>query len=206
MEEHQPRALVILASAQIDYQIKSLLEAFFWPRAAKKNDPDELLENDNPLSSFSSRIKICRRLGLLDDRLAEALHKLREIRNQAAHWLSFGVADAPLKDQLKHLKSLIVARRSYRLTVARFFSEPKLTEFESLQAVLLTLSVLRHERSSSCKWLHVRRVCSPSQVERATTADRRFRSLRKDGRRCAEQNLVGRRCHATLKMRAVSAS
>src|SRR5262245_52021169 len=97
MQERQPRALVILASAQIDYQIRSLLEEFLWPKASKPSAPDELFDGDNPLSSFSSRIKMCRRLGLLDDRLAGALHNLREIRNQAAHWISFGVADAPLK-------------------------------------------------------------------------------------------------------------
>jgi len=142
MQERQPRALVILASAQIDYQIKSLLENFLWPKAAKPKEADELLEGESPLSTFSSRIKICQRLGLIDARLAEALHKLRELRNQAAHWISFGVATAPLRDQLKHLQTLVVPRRSYRLTVARFFDEPSLTDFQSLQALLLTLTVL----------------------------------------------------------------
>jgi DNA-binding MltR family transcriptional regulator len=140
--ERQPRALVILASSQIDNQLRSLLEAFLWQKAAKPREPDELLDGESPLSAFSARIKVCRRLGLLDDRLAEALHRLREIRNQAAHWISFGVADSPLRDQFKNLQSLVVPRRSYRLTVSRFFSDSKLTDFESLQAVLLTLSVL----------------------------------------------------------------
>jgi hypothetical protein len=165
MQERQPRALVILASAQIDYQIKSLLEEFLWPKAAKQKEPDELLDGDNPLSSFSSRIKVCRRLGLLDDRLADALHKLRDIRNQAAHWISFGVAGAPLRDQLKHLQSLVVPRRSYRLTVGRFFSDPRLTDFESLQAVLLTLSVLIQSIRTKLSEKSLRKVQELSKID-----------------------------------------
>ncbi len=140
--ERQPRALVILASAQIDTQLRNVLEAFFWQKVGKSNGPDELFDGESPLSTFSSRIKVSRRLGLIDDSLANALDKLRELRNQAAHWISFGIAEAPLRDQLKHLKMLITPRRSYRLTVSKFFGNEQLSELESLQAVLLTLSVL----------------------------------------------------------------
>lgn len=165
MQERQPRALVILASAQIDYQVRSLLEDFLWPKATKSNAQDELFDGDNPLSSFSSRIKICRRLGVLDDRIAGALNNLREVRNQAAHWISFGVAEAPLRDQLKHLQSLIVPRRSYRLTVTRFFSDPKLTDFESLQAVLLTLSVLIESIRTKISDRSLRKVQKPLRID-----------------------------------------
>ena len=142
LSERQPRALVILASAQIDTQLRNVLEAFLWEKAGKSKDPDELFDGDSPLSSFSSRIKISRRLGLIDAALTNALDKLRDVRNQAAHWVSFGVANAPLRDQLKHLQTLITHRRSYHLTVSRFFAGQQLSDLESLQAVLLTLSVL----------------------------------------------------------------
>ena len=142
ISERQPRALVILASAQIDTQLRSVLEAFLWRKAGNPKGSDELFDGDSPLASFSSRIKISRRLGLIDEQLAHALDKLRDVRNQAAHWISFGVADAPLRDQLKHLQTLIKHRRSYRLTVSRFFGSQQLSELQSLQAMLLTLSVL----------------------------------------------------------------
>jgi hypothetical protein len=140
--EKQPRALVILACAKIDTQLRKLIETVLLPKAAKTKEPDELLDGDSPLSTFSSRIKMCRRLGLLDVDLLGALDKLRDIRNQAAHWISFGVSDAPLRDQVRNLRSLVESRRSYSLTVSRFLIETELTEFESLQAVLLTLCVL----------------------------------------------------------------
>ena len=142
LAERQPRALVILASAQIDTQLRHVIEGFLWQKSGKAKDPDELFDGESPLSSFSSRIKMALRLGIIDDRLAGALDKLRDVRNQAAHWVSFGVAEPPLRDQLKHLQSLVKGRRSYQLTVSKFFTGEQLSDLETLQAALLTLSVL----------------------------------------------------------------
>jgi hypothetical protein len=64
---------------------------------------------------------------------------LRNVRNQAAHWISFGIADSPLREQLKHLQTLIMRRRSYRLTVAKFFDGQQLSSLEILQAVMLAI-------------------------------------------------------------------
>lgn len=142
MAERQPRALVILASAKIDAQLRSILEIFLYPKAGNEKDPDELFDGDTPLSSFSSKIKMTRRLGLIDADLYHTLDLLRKIRNQAAHWVSFGVATTPLRDQLNHLQKLVASRRSYKLTVERFFAGSKPNDKQTLQAVLLTLCVL----------------------------------------------------------------
>jgi DNA-binding MltR family transcriptional regulator len=142
MREKQPRAFVILAAAKIDTQLRLLVDKFLLVKNSKAKEPDELLDGENPLSTFSARIKICHRLGLIDGTVADALNHLRNIRNQAAHWISFGVADAPLRDQCKHLKLLITSRQSYKLTVERFFFDIEMGEMEILKATLLTLSVL----------------------------------------------------------------
>jgi hypothetical protein len=142
LKEKQPRALVILAAAKIDTQLRSLVERILLPKAAKIKEADELLEGDNPLATFSAKTKLCRRLGVIDDSVAVVLDRLRDIRNQGAHWITFGLLDAPLREQCKHLRSLIQSRRSYRLTVERFFVDTDLGEFEALQATLLTIAVL----------------------------------------------------------------
>jgi hypothetical protein len=142
LKEKQPRALVILAAAKIDTQLRSLVEKILLPKAAKPTESDELLEGDNPLSTFSARTKICHRLGLIDDSIANTLDRLRGIRNQAAHWVTFGLGDAPLRDQCKHFRDLIQGRRSYKLTVERFFVDTDLDDFAALQATLLTVAVL----------------------------------------------------------------
>ena len=142
LAESQPRALVILASAKLDTQLRQAIEGFIWPKFGKARDEDELFDGLNPLSSFSARIKIALRLGLIDKSLSDALNMLREVRNQAAHWTSFGVTDSPLKDQLRHLQSLVNKRSSYKLTVAKFLGDGVLNDLESVKAVLLTLCVL----------------------------------------------------------------
>jgi len=85
LAERQPRALVILASAQIDTQLRRVIEGFLWQKPGKAKEADELFDGEGPLSTFSSRIKIALRLGIIDARLADALNKLRDVRNQAAH-------------------------------------------------------------------------------------------------------------------------
>jgi hypothetical protein len=142
LAERQPRALIILASSQIDSQLRNLIEIFLLPKTAKAKEPDELLEGDTPLSTFSSRIKISIRLGIIDKPIADALNNLRDIRNKAAHWIMFGVSESPLREKLKALDGLIKQRRSYQLTVSKFFTDEQLNELQSLQATLLTLSVL----------------------------------------------------------------
>jgi hypothetical protein len=142
LKEKQPRALVILAAAKVDTQLRSVVEKILLPKAAKQKEADELLEGDNPLATFSAKTKLCRRLGIIDDSIAIVLDRLRDIRNQGAHWITFGLLDTPLRDQCRHLRTLIQNRRSYQLTVERFFVETDLNEFEALQATLLTVAVL----------------------------------------------------------------
>jgi hypothetical protein len=114
LAEKQPRALVILVSVKIDVQLRLLIETHLLPKFTKTNEDDELLDGMNPLSTFSSRIKICRRLGLIDDSLAGAIDKLRDIRNLAAHWISFGIADSP-RDLLRQLPRLADAEAQYKV-------------------------------------------------------------------------------------------
>lgn len=140
--ENQPRALIILASSQIDYQLRNILEQFFWPKTAKTKEEDELLEGDNPLGTFSSRIKLAKRVGLVDLELYSLLNKLRIIRNNAAHWIVFGVADSPLRENIRDLRAKVVGRKSYELTTKKYFQNEELTDVESLKSVLLTMCVI----------------------------------------------------------------
>ncbi len=164
MAETQPRALVILASARIDTQLRSLLEGFLLPSNGGLGKSDDLLDGENPLATFSSRIKICRRVGLIDDDFANALDKFRGIRNQAAHWVSFEIEEAPLRDQIRHLYSLMENRRSFRLTVARFFGEGQLSPYEQLQATFLTLSVLIESMKAKLDSKSSLRIAKPKKV------------------------------------------
>ncbi len=83
MMEENDRAIVIVGAANIDFLLRRLIEQSLLPRLDKGKD--ELLDNDSPLSSFSSRINFCYRLGLVDKEFCRLLHILRRIRNDFAH-------------------------------------------------------------------------------------------------------------------------
>lgn len=154
LAETQPRALIILASSQIDFTLRGVIEAYLLPKSTKAKDPDELLDGDVPLGTFSSRIKIVRRLGLIDENFYELLNKLRGIRNSAAHWRVFGVADAPLKDAIKEIRAKVEKRTSFQLVLEKFFQKQKIEELDgvdALKAVLLTISALAASIENAAK-------------------------------------------------------
>lgn len=95
------RAAVILGASQLDLLLYQLLEGFLHPNPSGK---DELLEGDGPLSTFSARINICYRLGLIDAEFSRALHLVRRIRNSFAHEVSgVSLGAGSHRDRIKEL-------------------------------------------------------------------------------------------------------
>lgn len=115
LAERSARPLVIVGASKVDNLLSDVLFAFLLPKIAKGNANDELLEGDSPLSTFSARMKMCRRLGLIDETLYLALDQLRKLRNLSAHSISFDHANSPVRDHLVELRAKIASRRSYRL-------------------------------------------------------------------------------------------
>ena len=77
------RAAVILAASIADELLRTLLAAHLVPISSAS---DELFDGANaPLGTFSSRIEMAYRVGLISVRLARDLHLVRRIRNDFAH-------------------------------------------------------------------------------------------------------------------------
>lgn len=82
-EKESDRAAVILTSSMLDSALTSLLRSFL---VDTPNSEDELIERPNaPLSTFSAKIDISRRLGLISNKFCRDLHIIRRIRNEFAH-------------------------------------------------------------------------------------------------------------------------
>ena len=79
------RAAVVLGAAKLDLVLYQLLQAFLLPSGHGK---DELLDGDSALGTFSAKINIAHRLGLIDAAYARSLHMVRKIRNAFAHEVS----------------------------------------------------------------------------------------------------------------------
>lgn len=77
------RAAVILSAAMLDDLLRDVLVARLVPNTSAS---DPLFDGANaPLSTFSSRIDACYRLGLISAKLARDLHLIRTLRNDFAH-------------------------------------------------------------------------------------------------------------------------
>ena len=140
--ERAPRPLIIIGSSKVDDLLLQILTQHLLPKRTKLKDQDELLEGDRPLATFSARIKLTYRLGLIDDTLCVALEQLRNLRNQSAHSVAFDIVKSPAREHLTTLRKSIIYRQSYHLTRDRYFDDAHLTRIEELQCLLLTLCVL----------------------------------------------------------------
>lgn len=142
LEERTARPMIIVGASKVDNLLFEILNRHLLPKRAKVNDHDELLEGDRPLATFSARIKICYRLGLIDESLYLALEKLRALRNPSAHSIAFDIAKPPTREHIAELRKNVANRNSFQLTKERYFEHESLSKIEDLQCMLLTLCVL----------------------------------------------------------------
>lgn len=140
LAERTPRSLIIVAAAKVDNLLLEILRAYLMPKTSKLKEPDELLET--PSFTFSSRIKMCQRLGLIDATLYRALERLRAVRNLCAHRVSFDATASPAREHFLELKTAIEGRASFQLTKKRYFEDAEIDATEERQCIVLTLCVL----------------------------------------------------------------
>lgn len=82
-EKESERACVILATAMLDQALETILRAGLVPISSPK---DELLEvSYAPIGTFSARIDLAHRIGLISTKFCRDLHIIRAIRNDFAH-------------------------------------------------------------------------------------------------------------------------
>lgn len=82
-KKESDRAAVILVAASIEEALFTILKSFLIPIPSST---DNLFDGPNAaLSTFSSKIDMSYRLGLISSRLCRDLHLIRKIRNAFAH-------------------------------------------------------------------------------------------------------------------------
>jgi DNA-binding MltR family transcriptional regulator len=100
-EGESDRAVVILGSAKLDLLLYQLLVKYL---LSNPSSQDSLFDGDAPLSSFSAKINLTLRLGLIDSNVARALHQIRKIRNAFAHEVTGCKLDSGIhRDRVKEL-------------------------------------------------------------------------------------------------------
>ena len=130
------RAAVILGAAKLDISLYQVIERFLLPCSGGR---DELLEGDSPLATFSARINLCHRLGLISDECARALHLVRRIRNSFAHELSgISLASGAHRDRIKELVGPILRDEGYKTIIEDYFegSDSPAAQFRAAVALM----------------------------------------------------------------------
>jgi hypothetical protein len=130
------RAAVILAAAKLDFTLLQLLQRLLLP---SPTGSDELLDGDGPLSTFSSRINLAHRLGLISAQFSRSLHLVRRIRNSFAHEPSgLTLETGAHADRVRELALGFDGSYSYSLMVrdnARLFT-PVSAQFRAAAALM----------------------------------------------------------------------
>lgn len=97
------RAAVIVGAAFMDEMLTLLLKGFMVPDTPKRDK--EIFSGNGPLSTFSSKINMCWKLGLISDRERNTLHAIRGIRNDFAHKLTgISLNDNSVKQKIKAIE------------------------------------------------------------------------------------------------------
>jgi hypothetical protein len=138
--ERGVRPLFIVGASKIDHLLLEILRTYHLPKLSAGKSEDELLEGDK--CTFSTRIKMCRRLGLIDESLYLSLERLRTIRNKCAHTVEFDHAVSPLREHFSEFRRSLSGRASYSLTKKRYFDDDFANPIEEMQCLLLTICVL----------------------------------------------------------------
>jgi len=132
------RAAVILGAAKLDILLYQLLKQVLLPTPSGR---DELLDQDEPVSTFSARINLAHRLGLISPELANALHLVRRIRNSFAHELSGVSLDSGAqRDRIRELVRPMCGNWAFQLLLEKMISE-KPGSASDFRAAVALLSV-----------------------------------------------------------------
>ena len=140
--EKNARPVIIIGASRIDDVLFQILKKYLLPKSANITQQDELLEGDNPIGTFSSRIKMVYRLGIIDVALFKALERVRAIRNKSAHSIEFNPQKSPIREHISELKKIIFPRKSYTMTKDRYFKDIEIDPIKEIQCTLITICVL----------------------------------------------------------------
>ena len=112
LTKESERAAVVLGAAKLDSLFELLLKRALAPCAGGK---DDLLDAERPLGTFSAKISIAYRLGLIDKDVEFSLQAIRKIRNSFAHSIeNENLAKASHHDRLFEISRKLQEQKPYK--------------------------------------------------------------------------------------------
>jgi DNA-binding MltR family transcriptional regulator len=150
-KKESDRAAVILGASKLDQLLGMILTKHLIPCPTST---DDLFDNNGPLGTFSSKINMCFRLGLIDSELCRAIHLTRRIRNSFAHEVYGAKLDSGShKDRIKSLVANIKNNKHFIWLKEHFFKDVNKSraDFSTALGVLIVRleGVLEHVETIS---------------------------------------------------------
>jgi hypothetical protein len=135
------RGAVLLGAARLDLSLELLLKAVLRPNTG---GDDNLFDNERPLGTYSAKISLAYRLGLIDKHVEHALQMIRKVRNDFAHsFEDTDLAESAHKNRL--LKPYAEAKKGVvwqKLGPALAGDETKPQELRDFVCLVVTLTIM----------------------------------------------------------------
>ncbi len=138
------RAAVVVGAARLELAVERLLTRSMQPHPGGS---DSLFDPDRPLGTFSAKISLAFRLGLLDTKVESSLQLVRRIRNDFAHSVgAASLADSSHSNRLRELTERCRENNSHYGTVFEKLSKHQGTDKLLLfcTALVLLIAVLEY--------------------------------------------------------------
>jgi hypothetical protein len=125
------RGAVIVGAALLEAELDDLLNAEFDSRKVSKAIRDRIFSLNGPLSSYSSKILVCRSFSLISEKSFHDLEKIRKLRNDFAHGtFEVDFSEKTLVGRIEELHCVKEAAKGFEGKRYTLNSEPKLPEWE----------------------------------------------------------------------------
>jgi hypothetical protein len=145
MMKEGERAAVVVGAARLELALERLLTRSM---QLHPGGSDNLFDPDRPLGTFSAKISLAFRLGLLDKKVESALQLVRKIRNDFAHSVSAAsLADSSHSNRLRELTERC-RENSYYEPIFKTLSTNQVTEKLVLFCTALVLLIAAVEYSA----------------------------------------------------------
>jgi len=144
LAQESERSAVVLSAARLDNALEKLLKSYLvhYPGGS-----DNLFDQDRPLSTFSAKIALAYRMGLIDSDFEHSIQMIRKLRNDFAHSIEHpSLSSSPNKERLGELVREVQKHWHYsdmKLKFQKRISESLLVDYcTSIAILLLTIELL----------------------------------------------------------------
>lgn len=138
-ESGSNRALVLMGATRLDLEVEEAIKAKL---AWNPEVQDNLFDTDRPLGTFSAKISLAHRLGIIDDAFHSAVQMVRRIRNDFAHSVAhLRLKDVPHKDRVAELVRITSQHPLWGMALD-LMKPPRLTdEATNFGAVIIVMTI-----------------------------------------------------------------